>query len=52
MQRGLERGKSLGVIEGSRRKALETAKVFKSMGLPITTIAHGTGLSEHEIEKL
>ena len=49
---GIERGKSLGLAEGSRQKALETAAAFKRFGFDIDKIAEGTGLSREEIEKL
>lgn len=44
-------GKSLGIAEGARQKALETAQNLLSMGLSIDTIAHATGLPIQEIEK-
>jgi len=49
---GIERGKTLGLAEGSRQKALETAAAFKRFGFDIDKIAEGTGLSREEIEKL
>ena len=30
--KGLQQGKSLGLAEGSRQKALETAKILKQLG--------------------
>ncbi|WP_312461641.1 PD-(D/E)XK nuclease family transposase [Sphingobacterium siyangense] len=50
--KGLAEGKAKGLAEGERKKALETAKAFKEMGLPIADIAKGTGLSVEEVEKL
>ena len=44
-------GKSLGIAEGARQKALETAQNLLSMGLSIDTIAQATGLPIQEIEK-
>ncbi|MNK39573.1 hypothetical protein D3C87_581870 [compost metagenome] len=44
-------GLAKGLAEGERKKALETAKAFKEIGLPIADIAKGTGLSVEEIEK-
>jgi len=44
-------GKSLGIAEGARQKARETAQNLLSMGLSIDTIAHATGLPIQEIEK-
>ncbi|CAM3427075.1 hypothetical protein [Sphingobacterium prati] len=49
---GHAKGLAEGLAEGERKKALETAKAFKEMGLPIADIAKGTGLSVEEIEKL
>ena len=46
--RGLERGK----LEGSRQKALETARILKQLGDSITKIVQATGLSKEEIENL
>ena len=49
---GIERGKTLGLAEGSRQKALETAAAFKRFGFDIDKIAEGTGLSREGIEKV
>ena len=49
---GVERGKSLGLAEGSRQKALETARLMKAEPLASDLIAKVTGLSKEEIEKL
>ncbi len=49
---GLAEGKAKGLAVGERKKALETAKAFKEMGLPIADIAKGTGLSVEEVQKL
>lgn len=37
---------------GELKKAITVAKKFLLLGLPISTIAEGTGLSEEEIKKL
>lgn len=50
--RGLERGKSLGIAEGSRQKALETAKVLKQLGDSMQKIMQFTGLSKEEVEAI
>ena len=47
---GIEQGKSLGLAEGSRRKALETAKNLLAMGLSIENIVKATGLTVQEVE--
>lgn len=44
MQEGLQQGMQQGI--------LQTATTFKKMGIPITTIAQGTGLSVEEVEKI
>ena len=49
---GMRQGKSLGLAEGSRQKALETARILKKLGDSITKIVQATGLSKEEIEKL
>ena len=49
---GVERGKSLGLAEGSRQKAFETAHNLLVMGLSIENIAKATGLTLQEVETL
>ena len=49
---GVERGKSLGLAEGSRQKALETARILKQFGDSITKIVQVTGLSKEEVEAI
>ena len=51
-RKGVERGKSLGLAEGSRQAKFETARILKQLGDSITKIAKVTGLSKEEIEKL
>jgi len=51
-RKGLERGKSLGLAEGSRQKALEDAGNFKRLGVSIDIIAQATGLSKEEVEAI
>ena len=46
--RGLERG----FAEGSRQKALETARFMKQVNCDTSFIVQATGLSKEEIEKL
>ena len=41
-----------GYEKGEYEKALDIARTFKRMGLPLEDIAKGTGLSIEEIEKL
>ena len=49
---GEERGISLGITQGEHKKAVETAKSMKSENMSVSLIAHFTGLSVEEIEKL
>ena len=53
---GLERGKSLGLVEGeargSRQKALETARILRQLGDSTQKIVQVTGLSQAEVEAL
>ena len=49
---GRREGEAKGFADGSRQKALETAKAFKRLGFDIAKIAEGTGLSVEEIERL
>ena len=52
MQHGLAEGKSLGLAEGSRQKAIETAKMMCAMNYPLEDICKISGLSAEEVEKL
>ena len=49
---GEAHGKSLGLAEGSRQKALETARNLRAMGLSNENIAQATGLSKIEVAAL
>ena len=49
---GEARGKSLGLTEGLRQKALETARRMKHANCELSFIAKMTGVSEKEIETL
>ena len=49
---GIEQGKSLGLAEGSRQKALETARILKQFGDSTQKIVQATGLTPAEIETL
>ena len=51
-ERGISIGLSQGIIQGAHQKAVETAKSMKLENMPISMIAHFTGLSVEEIEKL
>lgn len=52
MQEGLQQGMQQGLQQGMQQGILQTAATFKQMGIPITTIAQGTGLSVEEVEKI
>ena len=45
-------GKSLGIAEGSRQKALETARILKQLGDSTQKIIQATGLSQAEVEAI
>ena len=49
---GRNEGISLGITQGAYQKAVETAKSMKSENMSVSLIAHFTGLSIEEIEKL
>ena len=52
IERGIEQGIERGFSEGSYQTKRETAVAYKRLGIDITKIAEGTGLSVEEIEKL
>ena len=49
---GEERGISIGLSQGEKKAKLETAKSMKLENMSTSMIAHFTGLSVEEIEKL
>ena len=49
---GLAEGKSLGLVEGSHQKALQTAKMMLTMGYPLGDICKIVELSKEEVESL
>ena len=51
-EEGLNIGLQQGEERGEMKKAIETAKNFLAMGLPVEQISKGTGLSVEEIEKI
>lgn len=51
-QEAHEEGISIGLSQGAYQKAVETAKSMKIENMPISMIAHFTGLSVEEIETL
>ena len=48
----MDEGETRGLAEGSRQKALETAKNLLQFGLSRENIAQATGLTVQEIETL
>ena len=52
MQQGMQQGIHQGLQQGLQQGVLQTAASLKKMGLPLTIIAQGTGLSAEEVEKL
>ena len=49
---GIAIGEERGISLGEHKKAVETAKSMKSENMSVSLIAHFTGLSIEEIEKL
>ena len=49
---GAEWGIVEGEARGSRKKALETAKILKQLGDPMQKILQVTGLSKEEVEAI
>jgi predicted transposase/invertase (TIGR01784 family) len=49
---GISIGLSQGISQGEKKAKIETAKSMKLENMPISMIAHFTGLSPEEIEKL
>ena len=52
ISQGISQGKSLGLVEGSRQKALETARLMKQANCEILFIEKMTGLSKKDIEAI
>ena len=49
---GREEGEKIGMEKGARAKAIESARIAKSIGLPIDQIILLTGLTAEDIDKL
>ena len=49
---GLQQGIEQGFSNGSRQKALETAKILKQFGDSVQKIAQATGLTQEEVEAI
>ena len=47
---GLQQGIQQGFSNGSRQKALETAKILKQLGDSVQKIVQATGLTSAEVE--
>ena len=52
MEQGMEQGIQQGFSNGSRQKALETAKILKQFGDSVQKIAQATGLTQAEVEAI
>ena len=52
LREGMQEGMQAGIAQGAYQKALETARLMKSMNYPINDVCAITGLSVEEIEKL
>ena len=51
-RKGIEQGRSEGLVEGAAQKQREIAKNLKHAGIPVDVIAENTGLTAKEIENL
>ena len=51
-EEGIQQGKSLGLAEGVRQKALETARLMKQANCEIPFIEKMTGLTKEEVESI
>ena len=52
LKEGIKIGREEGRAEGARAKAIESARIAKSIGLPIDQIVLLTGLTAEDIDKL
>ena len=52
LRQGIQQGKSLGLAEGSRQKALETARILKQLGDSVKKIMQATGLTQEEVKSI
>lgn len=50
-EEGRAEGRAEGEAIGRKKKAMETARKMKSLGLPVDTIVEITGLTEQEVEE-
>ena len=51
-EEGRLEGRRDGFSDGSRQKALETAKIMRMHNYPIAEVCEMTGLSKHEVEAI
>jgi predicted transposase/invertase (TIGR01784 family) len=51
-EEGIVQGISQGIVQGALKRAIENAARLKKLGVPLGTIAEGTGLSPEEVERL
>ena len=52
LQQGIQQGIQQGFSNGSRQKALETAKILKQFGDSVQKIVQATGLTQAEVEAI
>jgi predicted transposase/invertase (TIGR01784 family) len=52
IREGLAKGEAIGHAQGRTEEKLEIARKLKKMGLPISQIAEGTGLTPKAVQKL
>ena len=52
LQQGIQQGIQQGFSNGSRQKALETAKILKQLGDSVQKIVQATGLTQAEVEAI
>ena len=50
MSKGRRQGIEQGFADGTRQKALETARILKQLGDSVQKISQATGLSQEEVE--
>jgi predicted transposase/invertase (TIGR01784 family) len=52
ISQGIVQGISQGIVQGALKRAVESAVRLKKLGVPLGTIAEGTGLSPEEVARL
>ncbi|MDE7378287.1 MAG: hypothetical protein K2N13_04915, partial [Paraprevotella sp.] len=52
LAKGREEGREEGLAKGRAEAAVDIAKKMKQLGLPLSSIAESTGLTQEEIEQM